>query len=146
MSNEYRNKYFDDIGYKKSAYEQILYSNKKDKRESRWTEERAIQGGFDERCSWALNTFIAESIFTWLNIYKDNTCADLNYHKFTISINPDDTPITKTEGEWIDDILEYLKEYLLTEDTCDMKKEEYGRQCAKKAFIILSEIFPALWW
>ena len=144
---KYKNIYFKEIGYK-DPWSAKVFDNKWDKnRRKKWHNQRKKQGKFDSRCAWNLNTFIAESIYTWLNIYKDDASqfVKLDFYEFEISLDGKTTE-KKTEIDWINDCLAYMKEYLLSVDTFDCEKEKNGINCMKKAFIILSEIFPTLWW
>lgn len=125
---EYNNKYFNAIGYKNSCTQDMLYEmqSQQDKRTDMWAEQRKICGGYDERVSWNLNTFMAEQIFTWLNIYLDNS-EEL------------------TEKDAILKALSNLEFYLKYQDS-DNETEKECLSKIQEAFNIIGLIFPALWW
>ena len=151
---KYRNKYFEKIGYDKPFSQDVLCKYRKDKTDKRYKlfkKQRAKYGRWDETCTWALNTFIAESLYTWLNMYVDIAArpthtysVNLDYYSFEIEL--DGVTTTKTELEWIVEALSLIKEYLLTVDSFDPPAEEFGTKCMEKALIIIGKIFPALWW
>lgn len=150
----YRNKYFKKIGYDKPFSKDVLHTHRKDKTDKRYKlfkKQRAKYGRWDETCTWALNTFIAESLYTWLNLYVESAtnpmhtfCVDLDFYDFEIEFDGINT--IKTEREWIMEALSLIKEYLLTVDSFDPPAEEFGHKCMEKALIIIGKIFPALWW
>lgn len=135
----YKNKYFKKIGYDKP-----FSKDKTDKRYKLFKKQRAKYGRWDETCTWALNTFIAESLYTWLNLYVESACVDLDFYDFEIEFDGINT--IKTEREWIMEALSLIKEYLLTVDSFDPPAEKFGHKCMEKALIIIGKIFPALWW
>ena len=143
----YKNKYFKKIGYNKPFSKDVLHTYRKDKTDKRYKlfkKQRAKYGRWDETCTWALNTFIAESLYTWLNLYVESACVDLDFYDFEIEFDGINT--IKTEREWIMEALSLIKEYLLTVDSFDPPAEEFGHKCMEKALIIIGKIFPALWW
>ena len=140
---EYNNKYFNAIGYKNSCTQDMLYEmqSQQDKRTDMWAEQRKICGGYDERVSWNLNTFMAEQIFTWLNIYLDNAdgFVDLTFYKFNIDGEE------LTEKDAILKALSNLEFYLKYQDS-DNETEKECLSKIQEAFNIIGLIFPALWW
>ena len=138
---EYNNQYFNAIGYKHSCTQNLLYEMHQDKRNDMWAEQRKICGGYDERVSWNLNTFMAEQIFTWLNIYLDNAdgFVDLTFHKFDINGKK------LTEKEAIQKALSDLEFYLKYQDS-DAETEKECLSKIQEAFNIIGLISPALWW
>ena len=145
---EYKNQYFDKMGYKDSCTENLLYKMVDDKRNEMWAEQRTTCGGWDERCSWNLNTFMVEQIYTWLQIYFDNADGfiDLTFYKFDINGKE------LTQRECILQAISNLEFWLLNNDsdiTNIEKRMEVVTQAQTKieeAFKIISLILPALWW
>ena len=139
--DKYNNKYFDAIGYKGSCTQDLFYEMQQDKRNDMWAEQRKICGGYDERASWNLNTFMVEQIFTWLHIYLDNADGfiDLTFYKFDI----DDEEVTERDA--ILQVLSDLEFYLKWQDS-DTETERECQLRIQEAFKILGTIFPALWW
>ena len=140
--SKYKNKFFEKINYKNSCIENLFYKMKNDKREKKWKKQREKYGGFDERCSWNLNVFMTENIYTWLKMYMK--CADgfinLSFYKFQIN----GKEITEREAilEVISDF-EYVMEYY-DSDNNDLIKEAQRR--VANAYMILGVIYPTLWW
>ena len=145
---KYKNKYFNKIGRKDSCTENLLYKMKKDKRADKWKKERKKCGGWDERSSWNLNTFMVEQIYTWLKIYMDHADGfiDLSFYKFDI----DDKQLTEREC-----ILRVLSdiEFWFSNNDADEKDfaiyKELAMQAQTKieeAFKILGIIMSVLWW
>jgi hypothetical protein len=148
IKSTYKNKYFDEIGYKNSTSETCVFGMNNDHRMPMWISVQSETGMWDERVSWGLDTFMLEQIYTWLKIYLEHAdgFVDLSFYKFDISFDGGKTVENKTEREWILQSIDLIKEYLLSVDTFDLEKEHRGQECAKKAFIILGEILPTLWW
>ena len=139
---KYKNKYFKEIKYKNSCTENLLYNMKNDKRKDKWRKERRKCGGYDERATWNLNTFMTEQIYTWLRMYFDRAdgFVDLSFHKFKIK------DVEMSERDAILLALDNMKFYL-------QHSEEWGdgmpQKCNDKiaeAYYIIGVIFPALWW
>lgn len=145
---KYKNQYFEKIGYKNSCTENLLYKMKKDKRANKWKKERKKCGGWDERCSWNLNTFMVEQVYTWLQIYMNHAdgFVDLSFYKFDIDGKE------LTERECILQILSDMKFWLENNepDVLDIEiYKEISMQAQSKienAFKIMSLILPTLWW
>lgn len=147
--NEYKNCYFDKIGYKDSCTENLFHKMNNDKRSKMWAEQRTTCGGWDERCGWNLNTFMIEQIYTWLQIYFDNAdgFVDLSYHKFNI----DGKEITEREA--ILKTLSDLEFWLLNNDPDDWHDYDFTKGLVneaqnkiEEAFKIIGFILPSLWW
>lgn len=156
--SKYKNKFFDKINYKNSCIENLFYKMKGDKREKKWKKQRKKYGGFDERCSWNLNWFMTEHIYTWLKMYMKHADGfiDLSFHKF--QINGEE----KSEREAILEIISDLEYVLLsydsdvnekTDETLQRAAYAYDNERAKEAmrrvanaYMILGIIYPSLWW
>lgn len=146
--NDYKNQYFDKIGYKDSCIENLLYKMKKDKRAGKWKKERKKCGGWDERSSWNLNTFMVEQIYTWLKIYMDHAdgFVNLSFYKFDIDGKQ------LTQRECILQAISDIEFWLFNDDpniTNIEKRIEINTQAQTKieeAFKIISLVLPALWW
>lgn len=146
--NNYKNQYFDKIGRKDSCTENLLYKMKKDKRADKWKKERKKCGGWDERSSWNLNTFMVEQIYTWLKIYMDHAdgFVDLSFYKFNIDGKQ------LTERECILRVISDI-EFWFSNNDADEKEfaiyKELAMQAQTKieeAFKILGIIMSVLWW
>ena len=145
---KYKNKYFKIIGRKDSCTENLLYKMKKDKRADKWKKERKKCGGWDERSSWNLNTFMVEQIYTWLKIYMDHADGfiDLSFHKFEIDGKQ------LTERECILRVISDI-EFWFSNNDADEKEFEIYKELAmqaqtkiEEAFKILGIIMSVLWW
>lgn len=143
---KYRNIYFDKIGYKDSCTEQLYYQMRKDKRNKQWCKERNKWGGWDERCSWDLDIFMAEQIYTWLNIYLEKANVNLDWYVFEITFDTGKNYIKKTHGEWINEAINYLQDYFKLRYSYENIDRDLADDKLSKVFIILSKIFPAMWW
>ena len=121
---------------------------KKDKRADKWKKERKKCGGWDERSSWGLSTFMVEQIYTWLKIYMDHAdrFVDLSFHKFDI----DGKQLTQRECilQVISDIEFWFSNNDADEKEFAIYKELVAQAQTKieEAFKILGIIMPALWW
>lgn len=147
--SNYNNEYFKKINYKNSCTEDLLYEMEADERNNKWKEERHKYGGYDERVTWNLNTFMTEQIYTWLKLYFDNADGfiDLNFYKFQIN------NIEMSERDAILLVLEDIEFYLQHFDDwieADISHtKEVNQECDSKiaeAYYILGVIFPTLWW
>lgn len=130
-----RNKYLDDLGIPHEKQGLNNYPGKEDERAKHWKKERK-KYGFDSRETWNLDSLMAEWIYSHLKCYKEYASVDLNYHKF------DFNGTTYTEAEAIDYITERLGKYIQAEGWGD----SVTQQEVSKAFALLGEILPALWW
>lgn len=141
----FKNRFFDEIGYKNSMTKEI-FDRTEVARSEKWAEERSIQGGWDERVGWSLDTFMIESLYTWLNIYYEDASdfVDLEFHKFNLSYNGVEE--TKTENDCVLEVIECFKTFLLNANTLEPEKEKIAHEAAKRGFYILGEILPSLWW
>lgn len=140
--SEYNNEYFKRIKYKNSCTENLLYHMKDDKRKDKWKKERHKYGGYDERVTWNLNTFMTEQIYTWLKMYFDKAdgFVDLNFHKFQIN----GTEMSERDAILL--ALEDIEFYLQHSEEWD---KDISQECNSKiaeAYSILGIILPALWW
>lgn len=98
-----------------------------------WKKQRCTFG-FDERETWCLGATMVELLYERLRMYKEICIIDLSYHTFTIN------SVSKTQGEWIDILLEKCKERILSTSfmvPADLEKE---------IWTIWSEISPTMWW
>lgn len=148
IDTTYKNIYFDEIGYKDSCSEHSVFGMSNDDRLPVWVSQQSNMGMWDERVSWNLDTFMLEQLYTWLKIYFDKAdkFINLEFYKFDISLDGGKTVENKTEREWILKAIELLENALLNYNTLDKKKETFGHECAKKAFTIIGELLPSLWW
>ena len=148
IDTTYKNIYFDEIGYKDSCSEHSVFGMSSDDRLPVWVSQQSDMGMWDERVSWNLDTFMLEQLYTWLkiNFDKADKFINLEFYKFDISLDGGKTVENKTEREWILKAMELLKNALLNYSTLDKKKETFGHECAKKAFTIIGELLPSLWW
>ena len=132
-----RNKYLDELGIPRNKQGINFAPDKGDKRAKRWKKERK-KYGFDRRETWNLDGLMAQWIYTHLKLYKK--CAsgtiDLEHYKFEY----DGT--TYTESEAIDYITEQLGSYIKADGWVDKETQKE----VSKAFALLGEILPALWW
>ena len=137
----YKNKFLDKIGYpSKESTSSFVFGMKDDRRAKRWKDERKKWGGFDSRVAWNLNTFLLESLYTWLNIYlkRADKVVDLTYHKFQIHGEQ------LTQRECVVRMIADLKFALsnLDDDTMSEKVHEKVKDC----FYILGECCFSLWY
>ena len=130
-----RNKYLDDLGIPHENQGVNYAPSKGDKRANHWKKERK-KYGFDSRETWNLDGLMTQWIYCHLKHYKKCACVDLTYHKF------DFDGTTYTEAEAIDYITERLGKYIQTEGWGD----SVTQQEVSKAFALLGEILPTLWW
>ena len=115
---------------------------KNDKRNDTWKKQRKKYGGWDERATWNLNTFMTEQIYTWLKMYYKyaGKTINLDFHKFMI----DGKELTERECilRIIDDI-----EYWFENNECfDQEKEKKAESKIFDAYKTIGIVFPALWW
>lgn len=138
----YKNKFFDKIGYKHSCIETLLYNMKGDKRNDIWKKQRKKYGGWDERVSWNLNTFMTEQIYTWLKIYYKfaSKMVNLDFYKFMIDGKE------LTQRECILQIIDDMKYWLKNNDCLIQKKEEEAAAKISNAYKMIGIVFPTLWW
>lgn len=136
---KYKNKIFDKIDYKNSVIESLLFKLLPDKREKRWSKQRALFGGFDERCTWSLCWFMTEHIYIWLKMYFKfaDKNIKLDFHKFTIN------GVERSQRDWILKALKDLEYYLKHGDG---EKENKAFEKAANAYSIIGIILPVLWW
>lgn len=139
---DYKNVLFDKIGYKKSCIETLLYNMKEDKRNDIWKKQRKKYGGWDERSSWDLNTFMTEHIYIWLKMYYKYASKRINldFYKFTIDGKE------FTERECILLIIDDIEFWLKNNDSLNQEKEKEAEAKICNAYKIIGIIFPVLWW
>ena len=142
---KYKNVYFDDINYQNSCTEQLYYQMKKDRRNHSWRKERTKCGGWDERCTWSLDMFMAEQIYTWLKLYMDASNVNLDFYHFEITFPTEQITETKSQKEWIEDVISCLEAYITLRFSIDKDSDVKANKSIKRAFIILGEIAPVLW-
>lgn len=140
--NEYVNQYFKIIGYEDSCTENLLYKMQDDRRNAEWEKQRSYCGGYDERVTWNLNTFIVEQLFTWLEMYLDNAdgFVDLTFHKFDINGKE------MTERRAVLTVIDDLDFWLNWHDCGEEDTIKAAQAKLEEAFYILGKIFPVLWW
>lgn len=140
---QYKNKFFNKIGYEKSATENLFYGSlRNDKRNKIWKKQRKKWGNYDSRVGWCLCTYMAEQIYTWLKIYlkEADKFVDLTYTKFNI----EGKEITQKEA--IISIIDDLEFWLLNQDKCDETILDECSKRSKRAYEWLGIILPSLWW
>lgn len=138
--SKYKNKYFKKLKYKSSCTENLLYRMAGDHREKKWRKQRKKYGGWDERATWNLNTFMTEQIYTWLKMYYEKSGVDLSFYKFQIN------GIEMTQENAILLAIKDMEFYLQHSEDWG---EDIWQECKNKiaeAYYILGVIFPALWW
>lgn len=136
----YKNKFFDKIGYKRSCIETLLYNMKGDKRNDAWKKQRKKYGGWDERVTWNLNTFMTEQIYIWLKMYYKYAAINLDFHKFIIDGKQ------LNERECILRIIDDIEYWLKNNECFDQEKEKKAEAKIFDAYKTIGIIFPVLWW
>lgn len=137
----YKNKFLEKINYSSNdSTSSFVFGMKDDKRNKRWRKERKKWGCWDERVGWNLNTFLLESLYTWLKIYykRENKFINLECNKFNID------NIELTQKECIERMIDDLEYVLLNLD--NDKEFETVKTKIKDCFRILGECFFAMWW
>ncbi|WP_295088591.1 hypothetical protein [Ruminococcus sp.] len=135
---KYRNKYLEKLGRGWACTENVLYKMKGDKRSKKWKKERRKYGGYDERCTWQLNDFMNEQIYTWLKLYMKHSekVIDLN-NIYKI----DEREMTESEAILL--VISDL-EYWLNNHRNPGDEKSYEK--VKEAYRIIGIIMPTLWW
>lgn len=114
----------------------------------RWVQDfvqRRKCGGYDDRITYNLDSWIIEQLYTWLNMYLEasyNT-IDLEYYKFNID------GMKLTELEAIVYIMDNFEQWLICVnniDTYATDKEIAAQKQVEKAFVALGQIIFCLWW
>lgn len=138
----YKNKIFEQIKYKNSCIERLIYKMKSDKRQFQWKKQRAKYGGWDERVTWSLDQFMTENIYTWLSMYLKfaSDAVDLDYQKFSIDGKK------LSEKECIVQILKDIKFFLKHRDDLDLEIEKKAQQKIARAYHYIGIVLPSLWW
>lgn len=138
----YKNVFFDKINYQPSCIENLVYKMTNDKRNKKWKKQRKKYGGWDERTTWDLNTFMTEQIYTWFKIYYKfaSKKVNLDFHKFMIDGEE------LTQRECILQIIDDMKYWLKNNDCLIQKKEEEAAVKISNAYKMIGIVFPALWW
>lgn len=113
-----RNKYLEDLGLKPNEYS-TNFTNKIDKRQRRWKNQRR-KYGFDEREVWNLDKTFTEWLYSHLMMYKEKASQiiDLNYYK----ISWQNKEITLESA--INILLDVSKRCLIIEDLEERRKAE----------------------
>lgn len=107
--------------------------------------QRRKCGGYDNRITYNLDSWMIEQLYTWLNMYLKASYGtiDLDYHKFNID------GMQLTELEAIVYIIDSFEQWLICMDNiddCTTDKEIAAQKQVQKAFTALGIIWPALWW
>lgn len=126
-------KYLDDLGLKIKEYG-TNFMDDDDPREENWAKERE-EYGFDNRETWNLDRTFIEWIYTRVMMYKEYTCVDVDFHKFSYK----DEAIT--QGEAMDRILDLAKQILLNSDNDELWYENSREICD-----LWKEVLPCMWW
>lgn len=114
----------------------------------RWVQDfiqRRKCGGYDDRVTYNLDSWIIEQLYTWLNMYLEasyNT-IDLEYYKFNID------GMELTELETIVYIMDSFEQWLVCVDDIDTwatDEEIAAQKQVEKAFAALGQIIFYLWW
>lgn len=114
----------------------------------RWIQDfiqRRKCGGYDNRVTYNLDSWMIEQIYTWLNMYLEASYGtiDLEYHKFNI----DDMILTELEAiVYIIDSFEWWLVCVDDIDTYATDEEIAAQKQVEKAFTALGIIWPTLWW
>lgn len=135
---DYKNIFFDKIGYQNSCIETLLYNMKRDKRNGRWRQQRKKYGNWDERATWNLNTFLAEHTYIWFKLYYKYADRMINLDFYKFSINGKEL----TERECIKRVIADIRYWLKYND----RKEKEANARILDAYKIIGIIFPVLWW
>ena len=114
----------------------------------RWVQnfiQRRKCGGYDDRVTYNLDSWIVEQLYTWLNMYLEASYGtiDLDYHKFDID------GMELTELEAIVYVIDSFEQWLVCVDDFDKyttDEEIAVQEQVKKAFAVLGKIWPSLWW
>lgn len=119
----YKNKFFDKIGYKHSCIETLLYNMKEDKRNTAWKKQRKKYGGWDERVTWNLNTFMTEQIYTWFKMYYKYADKRINLDFWKFNIDGKEL----TERECILRIIDDIEFWFKNNDSLNHEKKRKQR-------------------
>ena len=101
--------------------------------------------GYYYRITYNLDSWMIEQLYTWLNMYLEASydTIDLEYYKF----NVDNMKLTELEA--IVYVMDSFEQWLVCVDDINKyatKEEDAAIELVKKAFIVLGQIWPALWW
>lgn len=137
----YKNNFLDKIGYPSNqSMSSFVFGNKDDKRNKKWRKQRKRWGRWDSRIVYNLDTFLLESLYTWLRIYdiKTNGIVNLDDTEFNIGGK------NLTQKECIKRMLDDLEYALLNLDN----SKDFGnvKVKVKDCFYILGECLFTLWW
>lgn len=107
--------------------------------------QRRKSGGYDYRVTYNLDSWMIEQLYTWLYMYLEasHNTIDLEYHKF------DFEGMQFTELEAIVYILDNFENWLICVDDVDKfctDEEITAQKQVQKAFTLLGQLWPALWW
>lgn len=114
----------------------------------RWVQDfiqRRKCGGYDNRVTYNLDSWMIEQIYTWLNMYLEASYGtiDLEYHKFNID------GMELTELEVIVYIIDSFEQWLICIDDIDTyatDEELAAQKQVQKALAALGQIIFCLWW
>ena len=107
--------------------------------------QRRKCGGYDNRITYNLDSWMIEQLYTWLNMYLEASYGtiDLEYHKFNI----DGMELTELEAiVYIMDSFEQWLTYIDDIDKYTSDEELAVQEQVKKALCALSVVWPTLWW
>ena len=117
--------------------------------------------GFDDRETWDLDYTLATWLYCHLKRLKKVTNTDLEYHQFNIPIlielpvpikhdfetkYYDEIIVKRTEEFAINTMIEYLKDFLLYNESVNFEDEMRGREKYTCALKILAVVVHSLWW
>ncbi len=114
----------------------------------RWVRDftqRRKCGGYDDRVTYNLDSWIIEQLYTWLNMYLEASYGtiDLEYYKFNID------GMELTELEAVVYIMDSFERWLICIndiDTWATGEEIAAQKQVEKALKYLGEIIFYLWW
>lgn len=160
-------KYLNKIGVK-STDPCVFRTEERDAKRARRFKKERKKYGFDTRETWALGYTSATWLYEHLKVFKKCACINLDYHKFQIPVLydipegelPDHIPEghtrpteyttqvieEHTQGEAIDYMTKYLKQYIRSETASDWDEEMKGFEALQCAFRIYAEVIGAMWW
>ena len=107
--------------------------------------QRRKCGGYDDRVTYNLDSWIIEQLYTWLNMYLEASYGtiDLEYYKFNID------GMELTELEAVVYIMDSFERWLICIndiDTWVTGEEIAAQKQVEKALKYLGEIIFYLWW
>ena len=132
-------KYLEDIGVKDTVYN--TPTNKSDKRNPIWAEEREIYG-FDERETWNLDHTFYCWLYERLKMYleKADGVIDLDFHKFEYEGEE------LTQRQCIERMIEGCKVYFSDEYENGFPEDETLHKKVMDVTKIWALVIGAMWW